>query len=289
MLKHKKTSHKGDNGIVLLIGGSKEYVGAIALAGIAALRSGCDLRYIAAPEKVAFAINKLYPDLITIKLKGDFLQPQHLKEIEEYIEKADVVLVGNGMGLKSKQFLLNLNKKYQKKLKVYDADALKFLNLNQVNNSILTPHLKEFEYLLKNSLTASEQKTFLKKILFTDKKPMELIFLDDKNMKLLQKKLKNNVILLKGKTDTIISKNKIDYNKVHNEGMTKGGTGDVLAGICAGFLAQTKNLFYSAKQAAYINGTIGNILLKKHKGYSFLASDMVNEISKVKLKQNLNK
>ena len=259
------------------------YTGAIALAGIAALRSGCDLSYIAAPEKVAFAINKLCPDLITIKLKGDYLQPPHLKEIKKYIQKADVILVGNGMGLRkeSKRFLLLFNKKYKNKLKVYDADALKFLNINEVNNSILTPHLKEFEYLLKNSLTQSEQKKFFKKILFKDKKPMELIFLDNTNIKLLQKKLKNNVILLKGKTDTIITKDKIAYNKVHNEGMTKGGTGDVLAGICAGFLAQTKNLFYSAKQAAYINGTIGNLLLKKHKGYSFLASDMVNEIQKL--------
>ena len=60
--------------------------------------------------------------------------------------------------------------------------------------------------------------------------------------------------------------------------MTKGGTGDVLAGLCAGFLAQSKNLLQSAVNAVYFNGLIGNILLKKKKGFTYLASDMVKEI-----------
>ena len=55
--KRKPDSHKGDNGVVLAVGGSREYAGAIALAGLAALRSGCDLVRIAAPEKVAWAVN----------------------------------------------------------------------------------------------------------------------------------------------------------------------------------------------------------------------------------------
>ena len=63
--------------------------------------------------------------------------------------------------------------------------------------------------------------------------------------------------------------------------MTKGGTGDVLAGLAAGFLAQSKDLLQSAINAAYINGLIGDILLKKKKGYSFIASDMVDKIKKV--------
>ena len=57
LMDRKKTSHKGENGYVLLIGGSEEYAGAVALAGLAALRTGCDSVTIAAPEKVAWAIN----------------------------------------------------------------------------------------------------------------------------------------------------------------------------------------------------------------------------------------
>ena len=63
--------------------------------------------------------------------------------------------------------------------------------------------------------------------------------------------------------------------------MSKAGTGDVLAGLTAGFLAQSKDLLQSAVNAAYFNGLIGDILLKKKKGFSYLASDMVEEIKKI--------
>ena len=92
---------------------------------------------------------------------------------------------------------------------------------------------------------------------------------------------KNNIILLKGRIDIIISKDKILYNKTGNAGMTKGGTGDVLAGLCAGFLAQSKDLLQSSINAAYFNGLIGDILLKKKKGFTYLASDMVEEIKRL--------
>ena len=66
-----------------------------------------------------------------------------------------------------------------------------------------------------------------------------------------------------------------------NAGMTKGGTGDVLAGLCAGFLAQTRDLEQSAVNAAYFNGLIGDILLKRKKGFTYLASDMAEEIKRI--------
>jgi len=62
--------------------------------------------------------------------------------------------------------------------------------------------------------------------------------------------------------------------------MTKAGTGDVLAGLCVGFLGQGLSLTQSAINAAYFNGLAGDILLKKHKGYTYLASDLVEEIKK---------
>ena len=64
--------------------------------------------------------------------------------------------------------------------------------------------------------------------------------------------------------------------------MTKGGTGDVLAGLCAGFLAQSKDQLQSAVNASIVNKHIGDLLLKKKKGFTYLASDMVEEISKLK-------
>ena len=146
--KRKKDSKKGDNGRVLVIGGSKDYIGAVALAGLAALRSGCDWVTIAAPEKVAWAINAISPDLVTIKLKGDYFSLKHYSEIAKLAKKHDIVLLGNGLGLRkeTKSFVKKIIKKINNP-KVIDADGIKSLSLGDLENSIITPHIKELEIL----------------------------------------------------------------------------------------------------------------------------------------------
>jgi len=274
--KRKKSNKKGDNGRVLIIGGSKEYVGAVALAGLAALRSGCDWVTVAAPERVAWSINSLSADLVTFKLDGDCISLKHVNQVMKLVKRHDVVLMGNGIGLRkeTKQFLIKIIGKITK-IKVVDADAIKILSANELENSIITPHSREFEIFLKNS--AINYNT-IKKII-NEKNIQKKALLIKKALKNFFEK--NNVILLKGQVDIIISKNKIKYNKTGNAGMSKAGTGDVLAGLTAGFLAQSKDLFQSAINAAYFNGVIGDILLKKKKRFSYLASDMVVEIDRV--------
>jgi len=249
--KHKKGSRKGDNGRVLIIGGSKDYAGALALAGIAALRSGCDWVTVAAPEKSAWAVNCLSADLVTKKFSGEYFSSKHVKAVVKLAENFDVVLIGNGIGLKSKGFVKSVIKKLSKIKLVIDADALKVVRLQDLKNCVLTPHKKEFEILLKNS-----------------------------GVKELKKVLGNNVVLLKGPVDKIISRTKTKLNKTGNEGMSKAGTGDVLAGLTAGFISQGYSLFDSAYYAAYFNGKTGD-MLKKKKGYSFLASDLAEDVKKV--------
>src|SRR3990167_1377054 len=111
--KRKKYSKKGDNGRILVVGGSKYYVGAVALAGIAAMRSGADWVTVAAPEKVAWAVNCLSADLVTVKLKGDYFSLNHVNQVKELAKKHDVVLIGNGIGVRNetKQFLEKAIKK----------------------------------------------------------------------------------------------------------------------------------------------------------------------------------
>ncbi len=252
--KRTSSSHKGDNGKVLIIGGSKEYVGAVALAGLAALRSGVDWVTIAAPEKVGYAINALSPDLVVKKYKGDDFCASRAKDILKLEKDFNAVLIGNGIGMHCKAFVKKYTSKTKKPL-VIDADALKHIKLQDVKNAILTPHHREFKILLKNSK------------------------LNEKNFK---KHLRNNIILLKGKVDQIISNTKTYHNKTGNAGMTKAGTGDVLAGLCVGFLGQGLSLEQSAINAAYFNGLAGDILLKKKKGFTYLASDLVEEIKKIR-------
>ena len=251
--KRTKKSHKGDNGKVLIIGGSRDYTGAVALAGLAALRSGVDWITIAAPEKVGYAINALSPDLVVKKYKGDDFCASRAKDILKLEKDFDAVLIGNGIGMHTKTFVNKYIRNTKKPL-VIDADAIKHIKLQDVKNAILTPHKGEFKTLLKNSK------------------------LNEKNFR---KNLKNNIILLKGPVDQIITSSKIYYNKTGNQGMTKAGTGDVLAGLCVGFLGQGLSLLQSAINAAYFNGLAGDILLKKKQGFTYLASDLVDEIKRI--------
>jgi hydroxyethylthiazole kinase-like uncharacterized protein yjeF len=254
-----KASHKGDNGKVLVVGGSEEFVGAPALAAGAAeavLRSGADLVTVAAPNKVAWVINTLLPDIITAKLPGTYFTSKNTRTVQKLAASRDVMLIGPGIGLCSNAFIKAITKLSLPK--VIDADTLKAVNLRSLENSILTPHAKEFEILLKNSKLTEDN---------------------------FKKHLGNNVILLKGRVDHIISKNKIAKNKTGNAVMTKGGTGDVLAGLAAGFVAQQKDkpqpdIFKAACMAAYVNGKTGDYLLKKQ-GRTFIASDILKNIHKV--------
>ncbi|MBI2135858.1 NAD(P)H-hydrate dehydratase [Candidatus Woesearchaeota archaeon] len=282
---------KGDAGRVLIIGGSKDYIGAVALAGLAAFRSGVDSVVIAAPEKAAYAINALSADLVTKKISGEYFAEKHVKEVIKLADNADVVLIGNGLGRnkKTEKFVRKLVSVLEKNKKPYvlDADAIKAVSLNECKNAILTPHAKELEIFLSNS-----KLNIINKIKDIDTKIKEI-----------QKHLTNNIILLKGRIDYIFLKDRVKLNKTGNPGMAKAGTGDVLAGLVAGFLAQSKirdgkdkfdikkddnnsAKFNSACAAAFINGMLGDRLLAQRSGrialkagvYSYIASDLLKDI-----------
>jgi len=268
----KANSHKGQNGRVVVVGGSEDFVGAPALAALsslAVLRTGADLVTIIAPEKTGFIMNSFSPDLIVKKVKGDFFSEKHLMEVLVHCKKADVVLVGPGIGLnKSTQsFVKKLVSKIKQPM-VIDADALKAVSGKVFsNNCIITPHLMEAEIF-------SGKKIFKRELAAID----------------IAKKHKC-VVLLKGKIDIItdgkrsffnktgkITDGKRSFfNKTGNAGMTVGGTGDILAGVCAGILSQGGTLLEAACCGAFVNGMTGERLLKK-KGYGFIASDFLEEI-----------
>ena len=248
-------SRKGQNGRVLVIGGSEDYVGAVVLACKSIMRTGVDWVTAAVPEKVGWCVNSMVADVVVKKFSGQHFGKNNVKEIVRLEKDFDVVLLGTGIGLMSAEFVRNYLKLSGAR-KVIDADALKFVDINLVQGAILTPHKKEFEYLLYNSSITKRE---------------------------LKSKLGSNVVLLKGKVDRIITENKSFYNRTGNEGMTKAGTGDVLAGMVASFYAQNKNALEAAKLGAFYNGKVGDAL-KEISGYGFLASDMVEFIPGVVFK-----
>tara|TARA_Y100000310_G_scaffold344615_1_gene458317 strand:- start:5949 stop:6794 length:846 start_codon:yes stop_codon:yes gene_type:complete len=261
--KRKTDSHKGDNGIVLVIGGSTDLIGAPALAGMstmACLRSGIDLCIVAAPEKAGLVINSFTLDLIVKKFKGDFFTRKHMKKILALEKKSDAVLIGPGLGEEKQtfSFVKEFVKKSKKKL-VIDADGIKACaGMKFKGNVLLTPHEREFEIFSGKKITG---KTLKEKI------------------KLVKKTSANHncVILLKGKTDIISDGKKVILNKTGNAGMTVAGTGDSLAGLCVGFGALGLSLMQAAETGAFVNGKVGDSLYKKM-GYSYIASDFAKEV-----------
>ncbi|MBI3051085.1 NAD(P)H-hydrate dehydratase [Candidatus Woesearchaeota archaeon] len=249
--KRRSGSHKGENGRVLAVGGSMEYAGAIMLAGMAAYRSGVDTVVIAAPEKIALAINA-WPDFITVKLRGSRLAKEHARQVINLSSRFDCMVLGNGVGLdrETQEFCCRVIKGSMCRM-VIDADALKAIRIQDAKNSILTPHKREYEMLLRNSRLAGSN---------------------------VQKHLGSNVLLLKGKVDVIQNRNSTLYNRTGNAGMTVSGTGDVLAGLCAGLVAQGNSLLTSAAAAAYINGYAGDLLYREF-GYGFTATDLADKIA----------
>ncbi len=267
-------SHKGNNGRLLIVGGSKDYSGAPAIAGMAAIGAGADLVYVASPEKSAEAIKATSPDLIVKSLDGDKLSLKHSDEIIELSEIVDAVLIGPGAGIdEDTSKLFNVLVAKIKKPIVLDADALKQVDLSLTKNRediILTPHIFEFKsfFNVERDLKLDIDSYDFKKV--------------DENITEFQqiaRQIKGTVVV-KGQYDLILSGTKFRINKSGNPGMTVGGTGDALSGIATSLLAQGMNTFDSACLSVFINGLAGDEAFKE-KGNGFSATDLVSHIGSV--------
>ncbi len=266
------TSHKGNNGSVLIIGGSKDYHGAPAISGKAAFGAGVDLVYVATPQSAAVPVKSASEDLIVKSMEGEYLSLNNLDEILELAEKVDAVLIGPGSSINDETSkLFNVLVTKIKKPIVLDADALKQIELSLIKNNdniVLTPHLAEFNKFFKSNLHLDLDSYDFKKV--------------DENIadfQLVTKAIKGTVII-KGKNDLVLSGSKFRINSSGNAGMTVGGTGDALAGIVVGLLSQGLNPFDSACLAAFINGLAGEKAYEVN-GNGFSASDLVSYIGNV--------
>ena len=257
--KRKNWSYKYDYGSLLIIGGSKLYHGSPALAGLAAIRSGVDIVTIIAPERAADIIASFSPDIITYPLEGDYLDKKHLSTIIKFSKNKTAVVIGGGL-CREKKTLLAV-RGFLKRIKiptVVDADAIHAVDRNIAKkNFIITPHSKEFYVMSGIRLQRS-----LNKRVESVKKASSLM---------------KSTILLKGFVDVISDGKRTAINKTGNPYMTKGGTGDTLAGICGSLLAQGIDCFDAACAAAFINGRAGDLAAKENR-QGLLATDLIEKI-----------
>ncbi len=264
---HKRScgSHKGQNGRVLILGGSEQYSGAPALAALSSLRSGVDISVIACPEIVANPVRSYSPDLIVKSLSNDYVRFDDSGDILEMSESSDSVVIGCGIGRKEETGLVlnEMVEKIQKPI-VIDADALKLVDkkilFDSGNNIVLTPHKSEFKSFFNVDITEN---------------------LDERiqTVKSVASEF-GCTVLLKGAIDVVSDGERLRLNSTGNPGMSVGGTGDVLAGLVGGLIATGHEVFEAASLGSYINGTAGDLAMEDY-GYNFTASDLLNYIPKV--------
>ena len=261
------SAHKGDFGRLLVIGGSEVYSGAPTLVSLAALRTGVDIVYTAAPEKTSHDIAAISPDLITLKLDGTHLNSGNMAMLKEYVDAVDAVVLGPGAGLHSetKKFVKNCVDTVEEAGKplLLDADGLKaFADFKRRLKVplVLTPHAGEFAILTGKKLPEN----FEARVSEVQKTAAEL----------------GAVILLKGKVDVISDGKRVKLNFTGNPGMTVGGTGDVLSGVVGALLAQKADAFEAAVAGAFVNGAAGDFVAADV-GHHMVASDLLEWIPQV--------
>jgi len=253
--------HKGMFGRLLVVGGSETYHGAPSLATMGAHATGIDLCYTAVPEPAAEGTAAISPNMIVVKLKGEHLTAKNLPQLQPFLEKVDAVAIGPGLGLEpeTKKAALQFIKDVEKKGLpiVVDADALKAFGEAPHKfkvPAVFTPHTREFEVLTGKKAEGDwREKGALVKA---------------------EAKRLGSIILLKGAVDIISDGVHTRYNWTGNPGMTVGGTGDVLTGLTAGYIAQGAEAMPAACAAAFINGAAGDAVYSE-KGYHILPEDLI--------------
>ncbi|NMI82545.1 MAG: NAD(P)H-hydrate dehydratase [Candidatus Nitrosopumilus sp. MTA1] len=258
----KSKSRKGDNGIVLVVGGSYIYHGAPVLSSIAALRCGTDLVYTSVPKINVTSTRAISPNLIVIPLVDQKLTRGAVHKLVGALPiNLDSATIGMGLAIQEKNALLLLVKSLlDRDVRLsLDASALipEVLPILANKNVVVTPHAGEFKRLFGDSPSDSKN---------------DRIRLVEKNAKKY-----GITVLLKGQTDVITNGSTTYLYEKKIPAMTVGGTGDVLSGLVAGMLSKNRNPLESAAAAAFINGLAGKAVQKKL-GLHITSMDLLDEI-----------
>ncbi len=251
----RPTSHKGEHGRLVIIGGDHGTSGAIRMAGEAAVRSGAGLvRVLTRKENIAPIITAR-PELMVHELT-----PQML---EESLEWADVVVIGPGLGQQAwgKQALQKVEN-FRKPM-LWDADALNLLAINpdKRHNRILTPHPGEAARLLNCSVAEIESDRLLS--------AQRLV------------KRYGGVAVLKGAGTVIASDDAQGIIDAGNAGMASGGMGDVLSGIIGALLGQKLPLYDAACAGCVAHGVAADKLAARYGTRGMLATDLFCTLRRV--------
>lgn len=259
--ERKEDSHKGSFGRVLMITGSPGMAGAAYLSATAAYTVGAGLVQIYTAEENRQVLQGLLPEAI-ISCYREYDE----EKLDQLIGWADVICIGCGLGQSSRSEKILLHTIEKAKCPcVIDADGLnllagrKDLYKKLGKNMILTPHMKEMSRLTGISVSEIVERRFEVLHRFTKESPCICVLKDSRTI--VAQKDRQNFLNLAG-----------------NAAMAKGGSGDVLAGVITGLLAQGMDGFQSAVTGVFLHACGGDEARDKKGGYSVLARDLIHGI-----------
>ena len=256
-----KHSHKGDYGKVLIIAGSSGYSGAAILSAKACVKAGAGLVKLLHPQGMESIFESSLTEVMTTGITCE-------TNLDEYLEWSDVLLIGPGLGQsKEAEHILVYVLKYYLKTLVIDADGINLIAKNRQillrskARILLTPHLGEFSRLSGISIPQLKQNLLKYTRNFIKEYPVSL--------------------LLKNANTLYIDPKCSRFNITGNDGLSTGGSGDVLAGIIVSFLGQKMTLADAAINASYYLGKLVEKMSQSQSTFSIIPSEIIEHIGKI--------
>lgn len=262
IIERSRSSHKGDYGRLLLLGGTYPYGGAIIVAALAAVKSGAGLVTVGTDRENIPALHSHLPEAMAFALQDKQL-------LKEQLEKAEVVLLGPGLGDDAsgedlvKQVFAGLK---QNQILIVDGGALTILARTSLSfpssQLILTPHQKEWEKL--SGITIEKQK-------------------EDTTASALTSFPKGTILVEKGPATRVWQAGQSDYYQLQVGGpyQATGGMGDTLAGMIAGFVGQFRqaSLYERVAVATHLHSAIAEELSQEN--YVVLPTEISRYLPKI--------
>lgn len=268
--KQQKSAHKGSNGTLLALCGSYGMAGAAVLAGSAAMRTGAGLVKMAIPKSIYELVASKLTEAVFMPLQqtddGIVSIEEFNRILYEVLEKTTALLIGCGLGNDDDLCdLVSLLVENSEKPVVLDADGINSIcmNIDVLKRAkapvILTPHPAEMARLIGSNT----------KFVQANRYSVAGNFAKEYNV----------ILVLKGANTLIATpKGNVYVNMTGNNGMAKGGSGDVLAGMISSFLAQGMSAEKAAVYGVYYHGFAGDLCSEKYSSRAMLPTDMVSEL-----------
>jgi len=263
--KRPADSHKGQNGHVVVLAGSRGMSGAAALTVRGALRIGAGLVTAAIVESERSGVTQQLPEALTLGLPETHLgvvTENALSLLLDYFQTRPVTALAIGPGLAVNAGVARLVKALLKAWQdalVLDADGLNNVFLGELQGHpklIITPHIGEMARLIRTETRAVKADP----IYIAETAAREIA----------------GVCLLKGHPTILTTGSTTVLSPTGNQAMATGGMGDVLTGTIAGLLAQGLAPWEAACAGAYLHGLAGDLVRTSDRG--LLATDVADAL-----------